>query len=170
MRWTCFALWSVLCKKNSLMNGIMGISLAVFSTGAFAVTPERYWKSIDDRTGEQLSIVEVKKKPDGTYTGTIVYRYTVLGGGNILTNCVKCPEPFKNKPILGLQIAQGLKEDPKNQNHYIDGRVLEPKTGNIYEGKAQLSADGKRIRMRGYMGISVLGRTVVWIRTEHANP
>ncbi|ENU82268.1 hypothetical protein F974_02788 [Acinetobacter sp. CIP 102159] len=87
------------------MNGIMGISLAVFSTGAFAVTPERYWKSIDDRTGEQLSFVEIKKKPDTTYTATIVYRYSVLGGENILTNCVKCPEVFKNKPILGLQIA-----------------------------------------------------------------
>lgn len=107
MRWTCFALWSVLCKKNSLMNGIMGISLAVFSTDGFATTPERYWKSIDDRTGEQLSIVEVKKKPDGTYTGTIVYRYPVLGGGNILTNCVKCPEPFKNKPILVSRLPGG---------------------------------------------------------------
>ncbi len=105
----------------------------MLSTDGFATTPERYWKSIDDRTGEQLSIVEIKKKPDATYTATIVYRYSVRGGGNILTNCVKCPEAFKNKPILGLQIAQGLKEDPKNQNHYIDGRVLEPKTGNIYE-------------------------------------
>ena len=47
------------------MNGIMGISLAVFSTGAFAVTPEGYWKSIDDRTGEQLSIVEIRKGNDG---------------------------------------------------------------------------------------------------------
>ena len=37
------------------------------------------------------------------------------------------------------------------------------------KGKAQLSADGKRMRMRGYMGISILGRTQVWIRTEHAN-
>lgn len=89
------------------MNGIMGISLAVFSTDGFATTPERYWKSIDDRTGEQLSIVEVKKKPDGTYTGTIVYRYPVLGGGNILTNCVKCPEPFKNKPILVSRLPGG---------------------------------------------------------------
>ncbi|WHP06561.1 DUF2147 domain-containing protein [Acinetobacter corruptisaponis] len=157
-------------QKNSLMNGIMGISLAVLSTGGFAATPEGYWKSIDDRTGEQLSIVEVKKKPDGTYTGTIVYRYPILNGGATLTNCVKCPEPFKNKPILGLQIAWGLKEDPKNPDHYIDGRVLEPKTGNIYKGKAQLSADGKRMRMRGYMGISALGRTQVWIRTDSPNP
>ena len=152
------------------IKGIVGCSIACASLTTFAASIEGYWKSIEERTGEQLSIVEIKKKPDATYTATIVYRYSVRGGGNILTNCVKCPEAFKNKPILGLQIAQGLKEDPKNQNHYIDGRVLEPKTGNIYEGKAQLSADGKRIRMRGYMGISVLGRTVVWIRTEHANP
>lgn len=77
----------------------------MLSTDGFATTPERYWKSSDDRTGEQLSIVEIKKKPDATYTATIVYRYSVPGGGNILTNCVKCPEAFKNKPILGLQIA-----------------------------------------------------------------
>ncbi|ENW80778.1 hypothetical protein F909_02066 [Acinetobacter sp. ANC 3929] len=155
---------------NSLMKGFMGISLGLFTTISFASTPEGFWKSIDDRTGEQLSIVEIKRKPDNTYTGTIVYRYPVPGGGTVLTHCVKCPEPFKNKPIQGLQIAWGLKEDPKNPNQYIDGRVLEPKTGNIYKGKAQLSADGKRLRMRGYMGISALGRTQVWIRTDSANP
>ncbi|MEN8319423.1 DUF2147 domain-containing protein [Acinetobacter junii] len=156
-------------QKNSLMKGLMGMSLALCSLMTFAATPEGFWKSIDDRTGEQLSIIEVKKKPDNTYTGTIVYRYPVPGGA-VLTNCVKCPEPFKNKPILGLQIAWGLKEDPKKPNQYIDGRVLEPKTGNIYKGKAQLSADGKRMRMRGYMGFSALGRTQVWIRTDSANP
>ncbi|WAU74631.1 MULTISPECIES: DUF2147 domain-containing protein [unclassified Acinetobacter] len=157
-------------QKHSLMKGIVGISFALFATANFAMTPEGFWKSIDDRTGEQLSIVEIKKKPDNTYTGTIVYRYPVPGGGTVLTNCVKCPEPFKNKPILGLQIASGLREDPKNPNHFIDGKILEPKTGNLYKGKAQLSADGKRLRMRGYMGISALGRTQVWIRTDSANP
>ena len=79
-------------QKHSLMKGIVGISFALFATANFAMTPEGFWKSIDDRTGEQLSIVEIKKKPDNTYTGTIVYRYPVPGGGSVLTNCVKCPE------------------------------------------------------------------------------
>ena len=152
------------------IKGIVGCSIACASLTTFAASIEGYWKSIDDRTGEQLSIVEIKKKPDNTYTGTIVYRYPVPGGGSVLTNCVKCPEPFKNKPILGLQIASGLREDPKNPNHFIDGKILEPKTGNFYKGKAQLSADGKRLRMRGYMGVSALGRTVVWLRTDSPNP
>ena len=84
-------------QKHSLMKGIVGISFALFATANFAMTPEGFWKSIDDRTGEQLSIVEIKKKPDNTYTGTIVYRYPVPGGGSVLTNCVKCPELFQKQ-------------------------------------------------------------------------
>jgi hypothetical protein len=124
-------------QKNSLMKGLVGISFALFATANFAATPEGFWKSIDDRTGEQLSIVEIKKKPDNTYTGTIVYRYPVPGGGTVLTNCVKCPEPFKNKPILGLQIASGLREDPK-----IQTIILTEKYSNLKRAmfiKAKLS-------------------------------
>lgn len=167
----CFFLNDGVSMLNRmLIKAIVGFSIACASLTTFAASIEGYWKSIDDRTGEQLSIVEIKKKPDNTYTGTIVYRYPVPGGGSVLTNCVKCPEPFKNKPILGLQIASGLREDPKNPNHFIDGKILEPKTGNFYKGKAQLSADGKRLRMRGYKGVSALGRTVVWLRTDSPNP
>ena len=151
------------------MNGIMGISLAVFSTDGFATTPERYWKSIDDRTGEQLSIVEIRKGNDGRYHGKIVYRYP-NSHGIALTNCTKCPAPYTNKPILGLEILSGFREDPNKANAYIDGRVLEPTSGRIYKGKAVVTGEGKRLRMRGYMGVSALGRTVVWIRTDSANP
>ena len=151
------------------MNGIMGISLAVFSTGAFAVTPEGYWKSIDNRTGEQLSIVEIRKGNDGRYHGKIVYRYP-NSHGIALTNYTKCPAPNTNKPILGLEILSGFREDPNKANAYIDGRVLEPTSGRIYKGKAVVTGEGKRLRMRGYMGVSALGRTVVWIRTDSANP
>ena len=48
---------------------------------------------------------------------------------------------------------------------------MEPTTsGRVYKGKALVTSDGKRLRMRGYMGISALGRTVVWIRTDKATP
>ena len=85
-------------QKNSLMNGIMGISLAVFSTGAFAVTPEGYWKSIDNRTGEQLSIVEIRKGNDGRYHGKIVYRYP-NSHGIALTNCTNVQRLIQINPF-----------------------------------------------------------------------
>ena len=151
------------------IKGIVGCSIACASLTTFAASIEGYWKSIDDRTGEKLSIVEIRKGADGTFRGKILYRYPVPGGV-ALTHCTKCPPPYTNQPIVGLEFFSGFKQDEKNPNLYVDGRVLEPKSGKIYKGKANLSADGKRLRLRGYVGVSALGRTVVWIRTDSPNP
>ena len=154
--------------KKSIRKGILGLVLSLASVTAFSATIEGFWHSIDDRTGEKLSIVEIRKGADGRYYGKIVYRYPVPGGV-ALTHCTKCPPPYTNQPILGLEILPGLKEDPDKRNAY-DGKVLEPKSGKIYKGKATVTADGKRMRLRGYVGVSALGRTQVWIRTDNANP
>ena len=155
--------------NQMFMKGIMGVSIAFLSMTAFSASIEGYWKSIEERTGEQLSIVEIRKGNDGRYHGKIVYRYP-NSHSITLTNCTKCPAPNTNKPILGLEILSGFREDPNKPDSYIDGRVLEPTSGRIYKGKAVVSGEGKRLRMRGYMGVSALGRTVVWLRTDSANP
>lgn len=151
------------------MKGIVGLIIAFASVTGFAASIEGYWKSIDDRTGEQLSIYEIKKGADGTFHGKILYRYPVPGSV-ALTHCTKCPPPYTNKPLVGMETFFGFKQDEKNPNLYVDGRVLEPKSGKIYKGKATVTADGKRLRLRGYVGVSALGRTQVWIRTDKANP
>ena len=152
-----------------LIKGIVGFSIACASLTTFAASIEGYWKSIEERTGEQLSIVEIRKGNDGRYHGKIVYRYP-NSHGIALTNCTKCPAPNTNKPILGLEILSGFREDPVKADAYIDGQVLEPTSGRIYKGKAVVTGEGKRLRMRGYMGVSALGRTVVWLRTDSPNP
>lgn len=156
-------------QKKSIRKGILGLVLSLASVTAFSATIEGFWHSIDDRTGEKLSIVEIRKGADGRYHGKIAYRYPVPGGAALI-NCTKCPPPYTNQPIVGLEFFSGFKQDEKNPNLYVDGRVLEPKSGKIYKGKANLSADGKRLRLRGYVGVSALGRTQVWIRTDNANP
>ena len=166
----CFFLNDGVSMLNRmLIKAIVGFSIACASLTTFAASIEGYWKSIEERTGEQLSIVEIRKGNDGRYHGKIVYRYP-NSHGIALTNCTKCPAPNTNKPILGLEILSGFREDPNKPDSYIDGRVLEPTSGRIYKGKAVVSGEGKRLRMRGYMGISVLGRTIVWLRTDSANP
>ena len=156
-------------QKKSIRKGILGLVLSLASVTAFSATIEGFWHSIDDRTGEKLSIVEIRKGADGRYHGKIAYRYPVPGGAALI-NCTKCPPPYTNQPILGLEILPGLKEDPDKRNAYVDGKVLEPKSGKIYKGKATVTADGKRMRLRGYVGVSALGRTQVWIRTDSPNP
>ena len=166
----CFFLNDGVSMLNRmLIKAIVGFSIACASLTTFAASIEGYWKSIDDRTGEQLSIVEIRKGADGRYHGKIAYRYPVPGGAALI-NCTKCPPPYTNQPLLGLEILSGFKEDPDKPNAYIDGKVLEAKSGKIYKGKANLSADGKRLRLRGYVGVSSMGRTQVWIRTDNANP
>ena len=156
-------------QKKSIRKGILGLVLSLASVTAFSATIEGFWHSIDDRTGEKLSIVEIRKGADGTFRGKILYRYPVPGGV-ALTHCTKCPPPYTNKPLVGMETFFGFKQDEKNPNLYMDGRLLEPKSGKIYKGKANLSADGKRLRLRGYVGVSALGRTQIWIRTDSANP
>ena len=166
----CFFLNDGVSMLNRmLIKAIVGFSIACASLTTFAASIEGYWKSIEERTGEQLSIVEIRKGNDGRYHGKIVYRYP-NSHGIALTNCTKCPAPNTNKPILGLEILSGFREDPNKPDSYIDGRVLEPTSGRIYKGKAVVTGEGKRLRMRGYMGVSALGRTVVWLRTDSANP
>ena len=166
----CFFLNDGVSMLNRmLIKAIVGFSIACASLTTFAASIEGYWKSIEERTGEQLSIVEIRKGNDGRYHGKIVYRYP-NSHGIAHTNCTKCPAPNTNKPILGLEILSGFREDPNKPDSYIDGRVLEPTSGRIYKGKAVVSGEGKRLRMRGYMGVSALGRTVVWLRTDSPNP
>ena len=151
-------------QKHSLMKGIVGISFALFATANFAATPEGFWKSIDDRTGEQLSIVEIRKGTDGYYHGKIVYRYSNSHGIK-LENCIKCPAPYTNKPILGMDIIKGLKH-VDGTNNYEKGRVIDPLSGKLYDAKMKLNATGKRLSLRAYIGVSALGRNQTWLRID----
>ena len=156
-------------QKKSISKGILGLVLSLASVTAFSSTIEGFWHSIDDKTGEKLSIIEIRKDAKNEYNGTIVHRYPVPGA-KALSHCTKCTGALKNKPILGMQLFTGFKDDPNKANEYIDGQVIEPKSGKIYKGKAVVTSDGKRLRLRGYVGISALGRTVIWIRTDKAAP
>ena len=94
----------------------------------------------------------------------------VVDNGNFfqspLTQCKNCPAPFTNKPIIGLNILQNFKADPAQPNHFIDGMVLDPRAGKIYHGKARLNANGNKLTLRGYIGISLIGRSQTWIRQK----
>lgn len=61
---------------------------------------------------------------------------------------------------------RGFKQDSKNPLEYSGGTVLDPLSGNVYKGKVKLSSTGKRLSMRGYIGVSALGRSTTWIRAE----
>lgn len=121
------------------------------------------WKTVDDRTGYSRADVMVKKNSDGTYTGTIVETRTVPGRPK-MEICDNCPGELKGKPFIGIPFIFGFKQDPNKANEYIDGKVLDPIGGKIYKSKAKILNNGRRMTIRGYVGISMIGRSVTWIK------
>lgn len=71
--------------------------------------------------------------------------------------CDTCKGKFKNKPLTGATVLWDLKADPKKPNKYAGGKGIEPETGMTFSGKAELN--GNTLKLRGYKGISFIGKT-----------
>ena len=121
-----------------------------------AASPAGTWTTIDDATGKKRAVVSVSVS-GGTANGTIVNVFPQPGDTGI---CSKCPGNFKGKKIKGLRILWGLKD--KGNGVWDGGQILDPKSGKVY--RAKMTLQGNKLYVRGYMGVSALGRTQVWVR------
>ncbi len=117
------------------------------------------WKTIDDATGKVKSIVEITEQ-DGVLTGTIEQLFDPPVPH---PTCYLCTGAKKDLPLVGLQVLWGFHADG---NSWTGGMVLDPETGKIYRGSLTLEDGGKQLRLHGYIGIPLLGRTEHWVRAE----
>lgn len=136
---------------------LLFLTFAGISTAAAQGVTGR-WKTIDDETGQAKSIVEIYEK-DGKVYGKVV---EILNPAKKNAKCTKCKGADKDKPIEGLVIIKGLTKDG---DEYTDGDILDPNKGKTYSCTIKL--DGKdKLNVRGYMGISMLGRSQTWHRVK----
>ena len=139
------------------MKKIMFAFVALFFATLSYAQIEGKWKTIDDETGQEKSIVEIFKKSDGKYYGKVTQ--LLIKPAN--ANCVDCKDDRKNKPILGMEVVRGLKKDG---NEFTGGTITDPKTGKTY--KCTITRSGDKLNVRGYMGISIMGRTQTWQKVD----
>ena len=148
---------------NKSKLGLMLI--ATFMTGTiYAQDLTGTWQQIDDKTGSPKALIEIRQDSNGTYAGKIV-KVTPRPGYTPQKTCNKCPAPYTNQPILGMDVLTGLKQVGDSVN-YEKGRVIDPLAGRIYDAKIRLNSTGKRLTLRAYMGVSTLGRSQTWIRIQ----
>lgn len=148
------------------MKNIKILTAVVFSSLsslAFAQDITGTWKNIDDKTGSSKAILEIRQESNGTFTAKVI-KITPRPGYTPKESCVNCPAPYTNKPILGMDVLTGLKY--VEGLNFSGGKIIDPLSGNIYSMKAKLSANGKRLNLRGYVGISALGRSQTWIKND----
>ncbi len=111
-------------------------------------------------TAEGLSAVEIYKCGDA-YCGKIVWLKEPLDKeGKEKTDINNPDESLRSRKLMGLQILEGLKY--KGNNEYKGGKIYDPKKGKTYKCKARL--EGGKLKLRGYIGFSLIGRTSTWTR------
>ncbi len=118
------------------------------------------WKTIDDISGKEKGVVEIYEK-NGVYYAKIV---EIFEEQHKNKKCVLCSGDDKDKPFLGLVIIRGLK---KCDGEYNGGTVLDPKNGKHYKCYIKFESNDK-IKIRGYIGVPLLGRTQYWYRVKNS--
>lgn len=124
-------------------------------------SPVGLWKTIDDSTGKQRGLVEVYQE-GGEIKGRIV-KTVPLPGESDKPICDKCTGERHDKPIIGMTFLWGLKQEGDS---WKGGEILDPDNGNVYSAKLELIDGGQKLKVRGFMGLALLGRTQVWVREK----
>jgi uncharacterized protein (DUF2147 family) len=137
---------------------IASLFLLFCYAGLFAQqSPVGVWKTIDDATGEEKSHVEIYMEK-GELKGKVIK----LLRKNAKQICDKCSGAKHNKPILGMVVMEGLSKDG---NKYSGGKILDPENGKEYKCSIWLENPDQLV-VRGYIGISVIGRSQTWHRVK----
>ena len=135
-----------------------GALFASIALAQGANSPVGLWKSVDDETKAPKSLIRIVEK-DGALTGRVEKILTE----KVDAKCDKCTDDRKDKPVQGMTIITGMKKDGDG---WGGGDILDPNNGKVYRSQMKLVEDGKKLEVRGYIGVPLLGRTQTWLREE----
>ncbi len=137
---------------------LIGLVFAVVS-GVSGQSIIGKWKTIDDNTGKERSIVEIYEE-SGQFFGKIL-RTIPAPGDDPDPLCTECKGEKKNKKVNGLVIIEGMQANDNGE--FDDGTILDPENGKVYDCKLWVAEDGT-LKVRGYL--LFLYRTQTWLPYE----
>lgn len=133
--------------------------LAAAPALAFAqATPVGLWKTIDDETKQEKSLVRISES-GGVLTGRIE---KLSDPAKQDAKCDKCSDARKDQPIRGMTIIDGVKKG--GDDHWDGGTILDPNNGKTYKVRLTPKDGGKTLEVRGFIGF--LYRNQTWQRVE----
>jgi len=112
---------------------------------------------------EKDAKIEIYKAKDSRFYGKIVWLKEPLKDGKPKTDFNNPKKNLQSTPIIGLLILKSFEKD--SDNEYEDGTIYDPKNGKTYSCKITVK-DANTLSIRGYIGISLIGRTTTWTRSN----
>ncbi len=142
--------------------GTATLAILVLSPAMVAaadLSPEGYWLTENGK-----AVVEFAECDGAQLCGHIVWTANPRDSAGNLKLDVENPDPsLRTQPVCGIRLIGGMQ--PKSTTKYEDGWVYNPRSGQTYSAEVSvLSVD--RLKMRGFLGISLLGRSQTWKRVS----
>ena len=148
----------------ALRHAALGLALALAcGLAAAQATPAGLWKTVDDSTKKEKSLVRIVES-GGVYTGRVEKVIDPDSPKDAV--CKDCTDDRKDKPVVGMTIIRNMKASASDKNLFEGGDILDPNNGKVYSAKLKLIDGGKKLDVRGYIGMPMLGRTQTWQRVE----
>ncbi len=146
-----------------MKTALIALSLvAACGTALAQSTPAGLWKTIDDETKQEKSLVRITET-GGVYSGKIEKLSDPTKANAV---CESCTDERKDKPVVGMVILRNIREAKDDKGVFEGGDILDPNNGKVYKAKLKPIDGGKKLEMRGYIGAPMFGRTQTWIRVE----
>ena len=143
---------------------VAALGLGLFAAIAQAqATPAGLWKTIDDETMKEKSLIRITES-GGVFTGKLEKLLDPATKPDAV--CEKCTDDRKDKPILGMTLVKGVKQNESDKERWDGGEILDPNNGKVYKVRLTPGEGGKTLAVRGYIGAPLLGRTQTWFRVE----
>ncbi|WP_277187884.1 DUF2147 domain-containing protein [Caballeronia sp. BR00000012568055] len=140
----------------------IGALLALAASSAFAqATPAGKWQTIDDASGQPKAIIEIADDGSGQLSGKIIRGIGKLDQPE--KRCTACKDERKDQLLKGMTIITGMRQ---SGDVWDGGQILDPENGKLYKCKMTLEDGGQKLVVRGYIGVSLLGRSQTWIREQ----
>jgi len=146
-------------RKSIIMAAVVLIGAADLPVRAAEPTAAGLWEQVDDNTGKPESWFKITER-NGVYVGNLVKIFFKPGEDENWV-CDRCEGAEKGAPVLGLALIKGMR---RNGYSYENGTIMDPRDGSVYRALMRLSPDGNKLEVRGYLGISLFGRSQTWNR------
>jgi uncharacterized protein (DUF2147 family) len=118
----------------------------------------------DNGEGSQIQIYKTK---EGMYEGKVIWMEYPNHPDGKPRRDVKNPDPQKrNQTNVGIIIIKGFTYNEAH-DEWENGSIYNPVSGKTYRSYMKFDTNGK-LKVRGYLGISLLGKTVTWTKENTA--